>query len=75
MRFSKLIAKTVRLMDKEDAQEYCGGAQLFEMMERAGWIKAACRRHRLTRYDVKVLDEACDRLSRGEFPETQPLAA
>jgi hypothetical protein len=68
-RFSKLIAKSVRLMDQEDAADYVGGKLLLDLFERAGWVKAACRRHRLVRYDVKALDEACDRLSSGEWPE------
>lgn len=72
MRFSKLIAKTVRMMDFEDAVEYVGGRQLLELMEQAGWIKPAVRRHRMVRYDCKALDQACDRLSLGEFPGESP---
>jgi hypothetical protein len=68
MRFSKLIAKSVRMMDLEDAKAYVGGPTLLELMEEHGWIKAAIRRHRMVRFDCKVLDAACDRLSAGEFP-------
>lgn len=68
MTYSQLIAKTVRMIDKADAEAYVGGPMILHLMEEHGWIKAAVRRHRLTRYDVKVLDIACDRLSRGEFP-------
>lgn len=69
MRFSKLMAYTVRMVDAEEAQAYVGGPQLLDLMEKAGWVKPAIRRHRLTRYDTKQLDQACDRLSAGEFPE------
>lgn len=69
MRFSKLIARTVRMMDLEDAQAYVGGPHMLDLMEQADWLKAAVRRHRIVRYDCKALDQACDRLSAGEFPE------
>lgn len=71
MRLSKLIAKSVRLCSAEDAADYVGGQQMLDLFEGAGWVKPACRRHRLTRYDVKQLDAACDRLAAGEWPEHQ----
>lgn len=71
MRFSKLIAKSVRLMDQEDAADYVGGKMLLDLFESAGWVKPACRRHRLVRFDVVVLDAACDRLQAGEWPEAE----
>lgn len=68
MRFSKLIAQSIRMMDSEDAEAYVGGPMLLQLMEEHGWLKAAIRRPRLTRYDCKALDQACDRLAAGEFP-------
>lgn len=68
MRFSKLIAQSVRLLSVEEAQAYVGGPQLLSLMEENGWVKPSCREHRLTRYDCKVLDAACDRLLAGDFP-------
>jgi len=68
MRFSKLIAKSVRMVDAEDAEQYVGGPQILQLMVEHQWVKPAVQRHRLTRYDVKSLDQACDRLSAGEFP-------
>ena len=69
MRFSLLQAQTVRLLDQEQAEAYVGGPQLLALMEAAKWIKPAVRRHRLTRWDVKILDQGCDRLQNGEWPE------
>lgn len=69
MRFSQFIAKSARLVDAEDAAHYVGGQQILTLFEGAGWVGPTVRRHRLTRYDVKQLDEACDRLRNGEWPE------
>lgn len=68
-RFSKLIAKSVRLMDQDDAADYVGGKVILDLFEAAKWVKPACRKHRLVRYDCNVLDTACDRLQAGEWPE------
>jgi hypothetical protein len=72
-RFSKLIAKSVRLMDQEDAADYVGGKLMLDLFEAAGWVRPSVRRHRLVRYDANLLDAACDRLGAGEWPE--PLTA
>ena len=69
MRFSTLIAKSSRLLDADDAAHYVGGKTLLNLFESAGWVKPACRRHKLIRYDCKILDAACDRLQAGEWPE------
>ncbi len=58
MRFSKLIAKSVRMMDAEDAEQYVGGPQILKLMLENHWVRPAVQRHRLTRYDVKALDQA-----------------
>ena len=67
MKYS-VIKAAPRMLRKNDAGIYVGGPKLLEMMEHAGWIKPAVSRHKMTLYDVKNLDECCDRLSRGEFP-------
>lgn len=69
MRFSLLMAQTVRMLDHEQAEAYVGGPHILDLMQQAKWIKPAVRRHRMTRWDVKVLDDACDRLQAGEWPE------
>ncbi len=68
MRFSKLVGKTVRLVDLQDAQDYVGGPLLLQLMEKAEWIKPVVRRGQMVRFDVKHLDQCCDRLEK-EFPE------
>lgn len=74
-RFSKLMAKSVRLMDQEDAADYVGGKLILDLFESAGWVKPVVRRHRLVRYDCNALDSACDRLARDEWPEPKEVQA
>jgi len=57
------------MLRKEDAGKYVSGPKLLSLMEEAGWTRSVAARHRPTVYDVKKLDECCDRLSRGEFPQ------
>ena len=57
------------MLRSDDAGLYIGSPHLLQMMEKAGWLKAAVRGKRMTLYDVKALDRCCDRLSRGEFPD------
>lgn len=74
MRFSKLIAQSVRMMSRDDAEAYVGGQFILKLMEEAWpepWVKAVVKRHRMTLFDVKDLDAACDRLH-NEWPEAAP---
>jgi len=59
------------MLRKGDAGLYVGAPKLLERMEQATppWIAPAVAQHKMTIYDVKKLDECCDRLSRGEFPQ------
>lgn len=68
MKYSSLIKSAPRMLRKEDADNYVGSRVLLEQMEAAGWIQPAVRRHKITLYDIRKLDECCDRLTRGEFP-------
>jgi hypothetical protein len=70
MKYSAIKAAP-RMLRKDDAGQYVGAPKLLEKMENAQppWIKPAVARHRMTLYDVRLLDECCDRLSRGEFPD------
>lgn len=69
MKYS-LIKTAPRMLRKADAGLYVGGPKLLEQMEKAEppWIQPATARHKMTLYDIKRLDECCDRLSSGEFP-------
>lgn len=55
-----------RMLRAEAAEEYVGGPQMLRDMHAAGWVRPAKRGNRLTVWDVKVLDSACDRLSSGD---------
>jgi hypothetical protein len=68
VKYSKIVVAEIRMLSKEQAEEYVGGAQVLADMEEGAWIKPAIQRHRLTRYDSKALDAACDRLSAGNYP-------
>lgn len=70
MKYS-MIKAAPRMLRKEDAGLYVGGPKLLSLMESAdpAWIAPAVARHKMTLYNIKKLDECCDRLSRGEFPQ------
>ena len=72
MKYSILTAVS-RMLSKDEAGVYVGGPRLLRAMEAAGWLKASVARPELTLYDLRKLDDCCDRLSSGEFPETPTL--
>jgi hypothetical protein len=55
----------------EAAGQYVGGPKLLEKMQKAEppWIQPSVAKHKMTLYDRRRLDECCDRLDRGEFPD------
>lgn len=65
--FSNVVFQP-RLLRTEDAGRYIGCPGLLTRMEKAGWIKPVVREKRMTIYSRTELDECCDRLQRGEFP-------
>jgi excisionase family DNA binding protein len=72
MKYSILTAVS-RMLSKDEAGVYVGGPRLLRAMEAAGWLKASVARPELTLYDLRKLDDCCDRLSNGEFPEIPTL--
>ena len=68
MRYSAL-AILPRLLRAEDAGQYVGCPGLLGRMVKAGWIKPLVQRKRMTLFARSKLDECCERLERGEFPE------
>ena len=66
--FSSIIIQP-RLLRVDDAGQYVGCPGLLALMVKAGWIKAIVQRKRMTVYQRSKLDECCERLERGEFPE------
>jgi len=62
---------TRRLLRQEFAEEFVGGAAVLKEMERAGWIRPVRRAHRMTLWDAKLLDRACDRLWTETLPGWQ----
>ena len=73
-RYSDIIIPP-RNLRAEVAGEYVGCPGLLARMVRAGWIKPVVQRKRLTLFSRARLDECCERLDRGEFPEDSQEAA
>lgn len=67
--FSNVVFQA-RLLRADDAGRYIGCAGLLAHCEKAGWIKPVVRRKRMTIFSRSKLDECCDRLERGEFPDS-----
>jgi len=63
---------TRRLLRQELAEEFVGGAAVLKDLEAAGWIRPTRRSHRMTLWDAKLLDRACDRLWTEELPCWRP---
>ena len=61
------IKLSPRLLRSEDAAEFVGGEQVLKDLEASGWIAPVRRAKRMTLWDAKLLDAACDRLT-GETP-------
>ena len=57
-----------RLLNVEQAETYVGGRTILERMLSAGWLKHSIQEKKLTRYDVKALDAAVDRLRLEDLP-------
>jgi hypothetical protein len=70
MKYS-VIEAAPRMLRKEAAGQYVGGPKLLEKMQKAEppWIQPSVAKHKMTLYDRRRLDECCDRLDRGEFPD------
>jgi len=68
MRFTVIRASTARLLTKDDAGQYVGVPALLDKMVSAKWIKPAVSRRKILLFDVKALDQCCDRLALGDFP-------
>jgi len=62
------IKLSPRLLRAEDAAAFVGGDSILRDLEKAGWIHPVKRGNRLTIWDAKKLDEACDRLQREVLP-------
>ncbi len=67
--FSNVVFQP-RFLRAEDAGRYIGCPGLLIRCEKAGWIKPVVREHRMTVFSRRNLDECCDRLERGEFPDS-----
>lgn len=57
-----------RLVTVDDAVAHVGGEAIFQAMRKAGWIKPAIERRKLTRFDMKNLEAAVDRLESENLP-------
>jgi len=64
------IMKSVprRMLNPDESSDYVGGEAILARMEKAAWVKPSIRQHKLTRYDQRDLDAACDRLKAEELP-------
>jgi hypothetical protein len=58
-----------RFLRVEDAGRYVGCAGLLTRLVDAGWLKPVVSRKKMTIFSRQKLDECCDRLERGEFPD------
>ena len=67
--YSVIRASTKRMMSEAEAGSYVGAPALLDRMVKSGWIEPAVRRGKLKLYDLRKLDECCDRLTAGDFPE------
>ena len=61
-----------RLLRADDAAAYVGGESVLKDLEKAGWVDPVHRGNRLTLWDAKKLDAACDRLSEQTLPCWEP---
>ena len=59
-----------RGLSPTEAGAYLGSLDLMRRFEQAGWLKPFIRGNRLTRYDIRDLDQCIERLKAGEsMPE------
>lgn len=57
-----------RFLHPEEAADFVGGPSIFNAFLKDGWIAPVIKGKRLTVYDIKRLDAACDRFALGQLP-------
>jgi len=76
MKYSEVIQAAPRvLLRRDQAALRVGAAQLFALMEKFKWIQPCLRKHRMTLFDSRDVERCIERITLGEYPGEDQMAA